>query len=218
MLEDGSGLAIGIALENAQPPQFHDLAADATITATLARHAPQRGILQLGRFTVHTRFPLGLFHAWSKVDLGMTTIVYPQPDTAKLPDFTGTQGYGGNAVSIEGSDDFRGMRPYHSGDSLRHIAWKAMAKGRGMLTKQFSGQAMPELWLNWDELSSLNTEARLSRLCRWVLDAQKAGLNYGLKIPDCTIEPDNGEAHQRACLEALALFGIVPQNAHPTRY
>lgn len=209
--------AIGVALEKSQPTLFFDIPADETATATLSLHAPQRGILSLGRFTLFTRFPLGLFHAWSKVDLGMTGIVYPQPDTASLPEFIGVQGHGGNAVTTEGSDDFRGMRPYHTGDSLRHISWKAMAQGRGMLTKQFSGEAMPELWLNWDDLSGMATEARLSRLCRWVLDAQKAGLSYGLRIPDRTVEPGNGEAHQRACLEALALFGIAPQNAHPSQ-
>lgn len=208
--------ALGVMLEKSQPSQFYDISAGVTATATLSLHAPQRGLLQLGRFTLFTRFPLGLFHAWSKVDLGMTSIVYPQPETARLPEFTGIQGHGGKAVIAEGSDDFRGMRPYHSGDSLRHIAWKAMAQGRGMLTKQFSGQAMPELWLNWEDLAGMATEARLSRLCRWVLDAQQAGLSYGLQIPGTTIAPDNGETHQRICLETLALFGIVPdKNAHP---
>jgi len=84
-----------------------------------------------------------------------------------------------------------------------------MAQGRGMLTKQFSGQALPELWLDWDDLAGMDTEARLSRLCRWVLDAQNAGLSYGLRIPGSTLAPGIGEAHQRTCLEALALFGIA---------
>ncbi len=209
--------AVGVMLEK-QHPQFVDVPAGDTVTATLTQHAPQRGIIQPGRFTLFTRFPLGLFRAWSKLDLDMTCIVYPQPDTARLPQLAGIQGNGDRAIAAEGRDDFRGMRPYHPGDSLRHVAWKAMAQGRGMLTKQFSGQARPELCLDWDDLTGMDTEARLSRLCRWVLDAQSAGLSYGLRIPGSTLAPDNGEAHQRACLEALALFGIAPhKNAHPAQ-
>jgi len=199
--------AVGVMLEK-HPPQFVDVPASETVTTALALHAPQRGILRSGRFTLFTRFPLGLFRAWSKLDLDMTCIVYPQPDTARLPQLSGIQGRGDMAIAAEGSDDFRGMRPYHTGDSLRHVAWKALAQGRGMLTKQFSGQARPELWLDWEALAGMDTEARLSRLCRWVLDAQNAGLSYGLRVPGATIPAGNGEVHQRTCLEALALFGI----------
>ena len=206
--------AVGVMPEK-QPPQFIDVLAGETVTTALSLHAPQRGILQPGRFTLFSRFPLGLFHAWSKLDLAMTCIVYPQPDTVRLPQLTGIQYRGDRAIAAEGSDDFRGMRPYHTGDSLRHVAWKAMAQGRGMLTKEFSGQALAQLWLDWDNLAGMDTEARLSRLCRWVLDAQNAGLSYGLRIPGSTLAPGNGEAQQRACLEALALFGIDPhKNAH----
>jgi uncharacterized protein (DUF58 family) len=199
--------AVGVTPEKHRP-QFVDVPAGATVTTALTLHAPQRGILRLGRFTLFTRFPLGLFRAWSKLDLDIACIVYPQPDTARLPQLAGIQGRGDRAITTEGRDDFRGMRPYHTGDSLRHLAWKALAQGRGMLTKQFSGQSRPVLWLNWDDLAGMDTESRLSRLCRWVLDAQNASLSYGLRIPGSTIEPGNGEAHQRTCLEALALFGI----------
>ena len=199
--------AIGVTREK-QHPQFVDIPTGETVHAVLALHAPQRGLLRPGPFTLFSRFPLGLFRAWSKLDLDAVCIVYPQPDTAGLPQLAGVQGRGDRAIAAEGSDDFRGMRPYHAGDSLRHVAWKAMAQGRGMLTKQFFGQALPELWLDWDDLAGMATEARLSRLCRWVLDAQNAGLSYGLRIPGSTIAPGYGEAHQRICLEALALFGI----------
>ncbi|MHB9101371.1 MAG: DUF58 domain-containing protein [Sulfuricella sp.] len=211
---NGSGTteryAIGVMFEK-QQPQFVDVPAGETVYASLTLPAPQRGILRPGRFTLFSRFPLGLFRAWSKLDLDMSCIVYPQPDSARLPQLTGIQGRGDRAIAAEGSDDFRGMRPYHTGDSLRHVAWKAMAQRRGMLTKQFSGQARPELWLDWDDLAGMDTEARLSRLCRWVLDAQNAGLSYGLRIPGSIIAPGNGETHQRSCLEALALFGIKGQ-------
>ena len=47
--------------------------------------------------------------------------------------------------------------------------------------------------------------SRLSRLAAWVLQADKLGVDYGLRLPGQQIAPDSGEAHRRRCLEALAL-------------
>lgn len=99
------------------------------------------------------------------------------------------------------------MRQYHHGDSPRHIAWKVAARDQGLLTKQFSGRAETELWLDWAQLPSrMGVEERLSQLARWVLDAHVAGLAYGLRLPGATMELAAGEAQRDRCLEALALF------------
>jgi uncharacterized protein (DUF58 family) len=50
-------------------------------------------------------------------------------------------------------------------------------------------------------------EAQLSRLCAWVLLADKQGTRYGLRLGALEIGPDLGEAHKRACLQALARYG-----------
>ena len=88
--------------------------------------------------------------------------------------------------------------------------WKALARERGLLTKQFGGDRANELMLSWDILAGLDTEARLSRLARWVLEAELAGLRYGLVLPDQVITPLQGEVHRHACLKALAMFGKQP--------
>src|SRR5690606_23130073 len=88
-----------------------------------------------------------------------------------------------------GSDDFHGLRGYHPGDSLRHIAWKAAAHSDVLLTKLFSGSGTAELWLDYDALPrNMNREARLSRLTRGVLLADAAGATYGLRLPHRTID------------------------------
>jgi hypothetical protein len=38
------------------------------------------------------------------------------------------------------------------------------------------------LWLDWAQLPGLDTEARLSQLTRWVLEADRLGLGYGLNL------------------------------------
>ena len=176
----------------------------------LARPAPQRGRLRLGRLTIATRFPLGLFRAWSPLELAMDCLVYPAPAPQRgLPaGLPGAAGSGGERG--QGHDDFATLRPYHAGDSLRHVHWKAVAREQGMHTKQFAGEAAQELWLAWELLPGLAVEARLSRLCRWVLEADAAGLAYGLRLPDRVIAPDFGPGQRRRCLEALALYGERP--------
>ncbi len=59
---------------------------------------------------------------------------------------------------------------------------------------------------DWDSLPALDTESRLSQLCRWVIDAHERGEAFGLRLPGSAIEPNIGTAHRERCLDALALF------------
>jgi len=115
---------------------------------------------------------------------------------------------GSGAERGQGLEDFSGMRQYHRGDSPRHIAWKAAARDQGLLTKQFTGRAETELWLDWAQLpAQMGVEERLSHMARWVLDAHAAGLTYGLRLPGANVEMAAGEAQRDRCLEVLALYG-----------
>lgn len=176
----------------------------------LLRPAPRRGRLRAGRFTLATRFPLGLFRAWSPLELAMDCLVYPAPAPQRglPPAQPGTEGGGGDGG--QGHDDFAALRPYRAGDSLGHVHWKAVAREQGMHTKLFTGEQAQELWLAWELLPGLPVEDRLARLCRWVLEADAAGLAYGLRLPDRSIAPAFGPAQRRRCLEALALYGEKP--------
>jgi uncharacterized protein (DUF58 family) len=176
-------------------------------TGELRLPAQTRGRLTLGRVRVFTTFPLGLFYAWSNVDLNVDCIVYPKPESGNVPLPPPLLGAHAGTQSGSGHDDFAGLRNYHPGDSLRHVAWKAVARGQPVLTKQFSGLAEGELWLEWQFTpAELGTEARISRLARWVIDAQYAGQVFGMRLPHIQIAPGSGAAHEEQCLTALALF------------
>jgi uncharacterized protein (DUF58 family) len=188
-----------------------DVPPEQTVIAYATMPAPRRGILRPGRLTLYTRFPVGLYYAWSYLELDTQCIVYPRPaasGTALPPLKPSAQDGAGHG---RGQDDFAGLRQYHPGDSPRHIAWKAAARGQGLLTKQFSGRASVELWLTLDALPErTGIEEKLSQLARWVLDAQAEGVAYGLKLPTKTVPIGTGEAHRDRCLEALALFEASP--------
>jgi uncharacterized protein (DUF58 family) len=184
-----------------------DVPAAAAAEVVLAVPALRRGWLQLGRVMLETRFPLGLFRAWSYVEPEARCLVYPRPERSAMPPPSADSGLGAARAQASGNDDFSGLRGYQLSDSPRHVAWKAVARSDDMLTKQFYGDAAAELWLDWQLLpAELGIEQRLSRLAGWVLSADRAGARYGLRLPGVSIPPGRGDAHRAACLQALALY------------
>ena len=198
--------------------------------------APQRGRLKPGRITLRTRYPLGLYRAWSYLQPSLSCLVYPQPIETPLPAAgrIAEARERGGARDAAGDDDFNGLRQHQPSDSPRHVAWKALARDvehAPLLVKQFAGARSDELWLDWSAAdpgravlhvdratnhraetasgSARNgeTEARLSLLTGWVLAAEREQLRYGVRLPGRTLPPGEGRAHRDACLEALALHG-----------
>jgi uncharacterized protein (DUF58 family) len=186
---------------------YSDAPALQSTTVGVPVPAPRRGVLRPGRLTVFTQFPLGLCYAWAYAELDMQCIVYPRPEAGLVP-LPAPQSHEATGISHgAGQEDFAGLRSYHPGDSPRHIAWKAAARGEALLTKQFSGRAASELWLDWTAIpATLGVEARLERLTRWVIDAHSAGFSFGLRMPGVTMTPASGDAQRDRCLEALALY------------
>ena len=204
-----SRFAIGLS-RGENPLAYCDIAGGQHANFEFHIPAMQRGLLHAGSFSLFSTFPLGLLRVWCHLNLDMSCLVYPRPaaETMLLPVSASELQQGWSHG--EGQEDFSGLRNYRPGDGLRHVAWKAVAQERGMLTKQFSGEAAQEIWLDWDSLPGMDIEARLSRLTRWVLDADRAGLSYGLELPGQQHPPAHGQEQMRRCLQALALFGNVP--------
>jgi uncharacterized protein (DUF58 family) len=200
--------SIGITRDGKQEV-YLDVPANRSASVHVAIPAERRGVLKPGRLTVFTRFPLGLCYAWAYADLDMRCVVYPRVEAAAVP-LPQPEAHNGMGVSHgAGQEDFAGLRSYHPGDSPRHIAWKAAAREQGLLTKQFSGRADTELWLDWRATpATLGSEARLSRLARWVVDAHAASISFGLRLPAPTLPPAPGDAQRERCLEALAMFNL----------
>ena len=87
------------------------------------------------------------------------------------------------------------------------MAWKSVARGGPWRTKEFDGSAARHVQLHWNDLpAGMGLEARLARLTRWILEADSAGIDYGLSLPGTDIPPGRGAAHRHTCLSHLALF------------
>jgi uncharacterized protein (DUF58 family) len=184
-----------------------DLPAQRSTPVEFAIPAHQRGWLDSGRLTLYTRFPLGLFRAWSYIHFDVRCLVYPKPSPSlPLPAASAEDGAG--KMMTAGDEDFSGLRNYVAGDAMPRIAWKALAREQGLQVKQFSSFQGHELWLDWSLLPNLAQERKLELLTRWVLDAEAQGMRYGLRLPGSEIQPAQGQLHRAECLRALALFGL----------
>jgi len=169
-------------------------------------NAPQRGRLPAPRIVIETRFPFGLWRAWAYLTPALTAMVYPGPET-DAPPLPAIGMGGGDGVGLAASgDDFAGVRPYSPGDPQKMIAWRLAARSDELSVKQFEAEGGGELLLDFDGLPrQLDLEQKLSRLTRWVLDADAAHMRYALRLPGSMAFAGSGPQHREHCLTMLAL-------------
>jgi uncharacterized protein (DUF58 family) len=202
--------AIELTVDGLSRPVSCDPGAGAEVDVVVPVVTTRRGRQPMPRVTFATRFPVGLWRAWSYWTPAFDALVYPRPSVVGVPlPLAVGDGREHRVQRVRGSEDFAGLRAYAAGDPVRQIAWRAMARnpeGR-VLTKLFDGGASGEAWLTLDaalaEVGGL--EAALSLMTRWVLDAEAEAIRYGFECRDVRFAPGRGPAHRAACLEALAL-------------
>ena len=175
--------------------------------ATLRFAAAARGEFQITKLRLTSTYPLGFLRARKDSATRQSYFVYPRPagDT-RLPSHLADARENGRALSIGEGDDFAGVRAYVPGESQRQIDWKAVARGQPLMTKQFTVEADDLLRLDFTRIASPGTEARLSQLALWIIEAERHRRRYALRLPGLEIPPASGEAHYHRCLQALALF------------
>jgi uncharacterized protein (DUF58 family) len=167
-----------------------------------------RGHVSLPRFGVRTLFPFELFRAWAWIHMDLRGVVYPRPaDEAPAPPASQTA-LGHRQQDARGEEDFAGLRRFVVGDSPRNVAWKSYAHSGQLMSKRFAGADISSQWFDFDLIATDDIERRLSILTRWIVDTDRTGRDYGLRLPDLILPPAHGEAHRTRCLEALATFGL----------
>jgi uncharacterized protein (DUF58 family) len=175
----------------------------------------KRGRLNPGRLKIESFYPLGLCRAWSHIDLDTQHLVYAAPIEAPLhleatddcleempPKFAGKH--------LAGIDEFKGLKPYVLGESLKQVAWKQWAQGRGLLTKEFEQPQGDPVWLRLRP-DPKRLESQLSQLSWQVNKLSQLEQYFGLLLhtlegEDIILAPAIGNSHRVACQKALALY------------
>jgi len=220
--------AIRVAIsDSAAAPGLADIAAHGETAIDIVVAAPQRGWLAAPGVRLSGSFPLGLFVAWCHWQPDTRVLVYPQPEhtAPPLPLPVGTVQRASQVrqpPTQDGAMELAGVRAYQPGDPLHRLAWRRIARhdDEHVFSKQFQsaaeapqGAARGCIMLEHAALHALAPEARLSRLAAWVLQAERAGLPYGLRLGALTVAPALGASHRDACLRALALHDLPQDEA-----
>ena len=168
--------------------------------------ALRRGLMDLGRLRISTTRPLGLARAWSWWRPATRVLVYPALE-AGAPPLPGASDSGTPRPRVQRTgEDTHHLRDYRRGDAPRQIAWKASARTDRLLVREYECGSALDVELDWQALRHLPQEQRIARLARWVVDADRAGRRWRLRLPDEVLGPARGPEHRHACLRALALL------------
>jgi uncharacterized protein (DUF58 family) len=203
-----SRIALEVALDGRKQPKATCTApANGDSVVTLQMATPRRGLIPVERLRLMTTWPFGLFRAWTWLHVTHAVTVYPRPAGQRpLPLSSGVTGGGAPRESAE-ADEWATLRAFRDGDSPRQVAWKAYARGAPLLVKEYTASGSTERLFDFAALAGLDTEQRLSQLARWILMCAADGERFGLKLPQDSIELDQGVLHRQRCLRALARFG-----------
>ncbi len=196
---------VGLAVQRSGQWAWSDVPPLGSCTVQVAFVPLRRGMHRLPALTAESRFPLGTFRVWTVWRPAAQVLVYPAPELPAPPLPAGALQARGvaNAVRLA-SGDFDGVRPYRRGDPLKRIVWKKWAKSDELVSRESSQAHGQTLWFDSLDTGLADPEKQLSRLCAWVLLAEQAELDYGLRLSGYEIAPGHGDAHQKRCLQALA--------------
>lgn len=193
------------AVAAADPWAWTDVPAQAGATVRVTVPAARRGLHALPALVLETRYPLGTFRVWALWRPAMQLLVWPAPESPPPPLPAGEPRGDGGTARLAFGGEFEGVRAYRAGDPLRRVVWKKAARAGELVSRDTQQGRRHELWLDYAQAGAGDHEQRLSRLSAWVLQADRLGLDYGLRLPGRELEPGSGEAHKRHCLEVMAL-------------
>ena len=208
---------IGLSVLGESRWAWTDVGAQAGASVQIAIKPPRRGLQDIPALTAETRFPLGTFRVWTVWRPASRLLVYPAPEARPppLPAGEARAGAASAASRRHASGEYDGVRAYQRGDPQKLIVWKKAAKTDELVSRDTEQAHRFELWLDLAHTGITGIqpgggaalERALSRLCAWVLAAERMGLDYGLRLGAQLLPPGTGDVHRRRCLEALALYG-----------
>jgi len=135
--DEGSRDRSSVTIKSNDASDTFDLKSKSTKNLELHLTDATRGIHKLGRLTLSSDFPLGLWRGWGYLHTPVHSYIYPRPESP-VADFVGyNASTGGPLARRTGEQEFSGLKSYENSDSPSRVAWKRVASGAGWYSKQF---------------------------------------------------------------------------------
>ncbi len=179
-----------------------------TTDAMLSINTQFRGPQRLGRLTLQSDWPLGLWTSWSYLHVRAHGLVFPAPESDPPPLPSVSDDSEGDRILPGQQGDVSGLRDYVPGDAIGTIAWKSAARGLGLQVRTFDSDNGPsQALLSLQNTGKQAVEEQLSRLCAWVLKAESTQTDYALQLPNQQLDISCGTQQRLLALKALAMHG-----------
>jgi len=131
----------------------------------------QRGLEVIEITAVGSLFPFGFLRKILSCEVRTEALVWPAPvEYQRLPVLSPTRRQAGQIVSrIGNSGDLLAVRKYHQGDSHRLIHWKASARLRQLMVRQFSSEQQEGFSIHLDSSAEIwSRPEQFELLCSFV--------------------------------------------------
>jgi len=218
-------------LGGVQPPRAVSVPADGDKREALSVVPLRRGREESGGFVVDSTGPLGLGRRRATIDLPWEVIVYPPLVSVRLRASVAQarrrRDPGMKAIRELGEGRlFESLREWVPGDDIRHIDWKATARRRKVITRQFEAERRQQVLLVID-LGRLMTAdigggmARLDFVVQAALELAYAAAQHDDDVGIMTfadgvqhfVAPERGRSGVRRVLDVLAV--VEPKLVEP---
>src|SRR4029077_16335092 len=171
----------------------------------------RRGLVQLSRVELYTRYPFGFFLKKRRVRLSGDVVVFPRLlDEDVIRDrFRLVEGDRHSSSRIGGGTEIHSFRDYVRGDSLRRVHWKKSASVGRWIIKQNEVEAGRSVHIVVDpyrpnDVSEEIFEEMISEAATFLDGALRGNLEIAFSIPHVTLHSDRDS--DAAMFRALALL------------
>ena len=217
-------------LGGVQPPRPVTVPADGDKREALSVVPLRRGSEESGGFVVDSYGPLGLGRRRARIDLPWEVIVYPPLVSMRLrasvAEARRRREAGLKPIRELGEGRlFESLREWVPGDDIRHIDWKATARRRKVITRQYEAERRQQVLLVLD-LGRLMTAdiggvSRLDFVVQAALELAYAAAQHDDDVGIMTfadgvqhfVAPQRGRAGVRQVLDVLAV--VEPKLVEP---
>ena len=181
----------------------------------------RRGIYPLGRVTLGTSFPFGMFLKERDLVVPGEVVVWPRSDRpVRAP------AGGGGRVPRAGAatrgaaghrGEYRSLREYRPGDDPRDIHWRSSARLRAPVIREYERDGAETRWICLDTRADPGDPAEVAVEVAASLAARSAqeGRPFALVAGDVLVEPGEGPGQLERTLDALARIDFDLRGAAP---
>ena len=165
---------------------------------------PKRGQFLPPRLMLQSVYPLGLIRAWTYIYFDQGVWVSPKPIEAERNVLNRIGGEGEETHGLSGQEEFQELKNYVKGESLSRVSWSHLAKGQGLLSKQFIDFCAEQDAVDYEQMPAIDHETKLSQMAYWVQILGAQNIAFSMRLPTRELPLGHGEKNTNQALRLLA--------------